>query len=733
MTLILTLELRIEQDVVMARSRTRQIAELLGFDTQDQTRIATAVSEISRNAFQYAGGGKVVFSLAEKELPKTEQLGWAVSCDLLCQLLMIQIRDQGSGISNLSTILDGNYTSTTGVGLGIIGASRLMDAFEIESNPGGTTVLLGKNLPKRADFVTTERLGEIANELIKRSLSNPFEEIQWQNQELLRALEALRQREEDLIQINQELEDTNRGVVSLYAELDEKADSLARANELKTRFLSNMSHEFRTPLNSIISLSRMLIDRSDGDLTSEQEKQVNFIRKAAQSLSELVDDLLDLAKVEAGKIVVHPNSFEVAELFGTLRGMLRPLLAHNSSIALIFEEPQDIPTLHTDEGKVAQILRNFISNALKYTEVGEVRISAEVVGDCVTFAVADTGIGIAPEDQQRIFEEYIQIDSALQRHHKGTGLGLPLSQKLAELLGGRVWINSTLGAGSTFSASIPLFYPDLISHPLPLFSTQPGKKPLLVVEDSPEIVLVYSKYLEGTNYQMIAVQTLAEAEKALMALQPVALILDILLERENTWGFLAKLKQQETTQNIPILVTTVIDNQQKSLSLGANAFLLKPIDRFLFLNTLNTLVRGDTAQTILLVDDDAVARYLFQELLGDTSLQIIEASDGQVGLDLAQTKQPSCIVLDLSLPKIMGVDVLKQLKSNPITAEIPVIIQSSQVLTEEEYQELSQHTVAIFDKKRPTPDVAPDLLQEALLKAGLVLQTLAQRTRQDHD
>lgn len=729
MNRILTLEIRFEQDVVMTRSRTRQIAELLGFDTQDQTRIATAVSEISRNTFQYAGGGKVVFSLEENGLPKTEQFALAKVCPLLCQVLMIQIRDQGTGITNLSTILDGHYTSNTENGLGIIGARRLMDYFEIESNPEGTTVLMGKNLPKRAPFVTTARLGEIADELIKRSLSNPFEEIQWQNQELLRALEALRQREEELIQLNQELEDTNRGVVSLYAELDEKADTLARANELKTRFLSNMSHEFRTPLNSIISLSRMLMERSDGDLTSEQEKQVNFIRKAAQSLSELVNDLLDLAKVEAGKIVVHPNSFEVAELFGTLRGMLRPLLAHNSSIALIFEEPQDIPTLHTDEGKVAQILRNFISNALKYTEVGEVRVSAEVVGDCVTFAVADTGIGIAPEDHKRIFEEYIQIDSPLQRQTKGTGLGLPLSQKLAELLGGRVWISSTVGAGSTFSASIPIVYPDLTSNPLPVWQIKIGEKPVLVVEDTPEIVLVYQKYLEGTNYQMIAVQTLAEAERALMTLQPVALILDILLERENAWGFLAKLKQQETTQDLPILVTTVIDNQQKALNLGANAFLLKPIDRFLFLNTLNRLVRGDTAQTLLLVDDDSVARYLFQELLGDTSLKIIVASDGQAGLDLAKTAQPSCIVLDLNLPKIMGVDVLNRIKSNPLTAQIPVIIQSSQVLKEEVYQELSKLTVAILDKAQPVRDIAHYLLQEALLKAGLVLETLAQRTQ----
>lgn len=727
--MLLNIEIRFEQDVVLTRGRARQISELLGFELGDQTRIATAVSEISRNAFQYAGGGKVVFSLEEKSHQQTEQFGSAAVCPLLYQVLRIEVRDQGSGITNLPAILDGNYTSTTGIGLGIIGTRRLMDYFEINSNPQGTTVLMGKNLPKPAPFVTSQRLGEIADELVKRSQSSPFEEVQWQNQELLRALEALRQREEELTQLNQELEDTNRGVVSLYAELDEKADSLQRANELKTRFLSNMSHEFRTPLNSIISLSRMLIDRSDGDLTTEQEKQVNFTLKAAESLSELVNDLLDLAKVEAGKIVVHPNSFEVSELFGTLRGMLRPLLAHNSSIALVFEETQDIPTLHTDEGKVAQILRNFISNALKYTEVGVVRVSAVVVGESVTFAVADTGIGIAPEDHKRIFEEYIQIQSPLQRRSKGTGLGLPLSQKLAELLGGRVWINSRLGAGSTFFASIPMAYPDLtLNSTIPVWQPETGKKPVLVVEDSPEIILAYEKYVEGTSYQIIVAQTLAAAKKALLAFKPAALILDILLERENTWGFLSELKQQETTQDLPILVTTVINNQQKALGLGADAFIIKPIDRFLFLNTVNKLVRKDTTQTLLLVDDDSVDRYLFQELLGGTSLQIIVASDGQAGLDLAQTEKPSCIVLDLNLPKIRGVDILNQLKSNPATAQIPVIIQSSQVLTDLEHQHLAKHTVAILDKERPVLDVARHLLQFALLKAGIVLETLGQRT-----
>jgi len=234
------------------------------------------------------------------------------------------------------------------------------------------------------------------------------------------------------IKLNRELEDTNRGVMALYAELDEKAASLQQANELKTRFLSNTSHEFRTPLNSIMSLSRLLLERMDGELTPEQEKQVTLIQKSAAGLLELVNDLLDLAKVEAGKIVVHLGEFEVSELFASLRGMLRPLIAHNSSVSLVFEEPVGIPMLHTDEGKVAQILRNLISNAIKYTEFGEVRVAAVREDNNIVFSVTDTGIGINAEDTEYIFEDYIQLDSQIQKQVKGTGLGLPLSRKLAE-------------------------------------------------------------------------------------------------------------------------------------------------------------------------------------------------------------------------------------------------------------------------------------------------------------
>ena len=208
--------------------------------------------------------------------------------------------------------------------------------------------------------------------------NEPLRELEQQNRELLSTLEQLNLRQSELVQLNKELEETNRGVVALYAEINDKADYLQRASELKSKFLSNMSHEFRTPLNSILALSRILLDRLDGDLTREQEKQVQFIRRSADNLLELVNDLLDLAKVEAGKITVRPVHFDVGVLFGSLRSVLKPLLV-SQRVELVFEDPEGIPPLFSDESKVAQILRNFISNALKFTERGEVRVCARMI------------------------------------------------------------------------------------------------------------------------------------------------------------------------------------------------------------------------------------------------------------------------------------------------------------------------------------------------------------------
>lgn len=253
-----------------------------------------------------------------------------------------------------------------------------------------------------------------------------------------------------------ELEETNRGVLALYAELDAQADQLRQATDLKSRFLAYMSHEFRTPISSIRSITRLLLDRVDGPLTEEQEKQVAFIQQNATEFAEMVDDLLDLAKVEAGRVEISPAWFEMVDLFSALRGMFKPVLT-NPAVSLVFEEPQGaVPRLYTDDRKLSQILRNFISNALKFTPKGEVRVAARFDQDRVTFSVTDTGIGIAPEFHATIFQDFSQVQSQLQKRLRGTGLGLSLSKKLAELLGGSVQLESEPGRGSVFSVTIPV-------------------------------------------------------------------------------------------------------------------------------------------------------------------------------------------------------------------------------------------------------------------------------------
>ncbi len=539
---ILSITVERENDIVLARQRARQVAALLGIDTQSQTRFATAVSEIVRNAISYGGGGKIEFVLEGNTAP---------------QLLLARISDQGPGIADLAELLNGQRQSAQGMGqgMGLINARRLTDQFNIASEPGkGTAVEMRQLLPKSAPTITANRLARIAQELEQQWLSDPFEEIQRQNRELMRTLEELRRRQEDLVRLNKELEDTNRGVVALYAELDEKAEQLSGANEMKTRFLSYLSHEFRTPLNSILALARLLLDRSDGDLAPEQEKQVTFISRSASELTDMVNDLLDLSKIEAGKIEIYPSEFEVANLFSALRGMLRPMLA-GEQVNLIFEEPSELPPLYTDEGKVAQILRNFLSNALKFTERGEVRVSAQLATNrrAVIFSVADTGIGVAPEDQERIFEEFTQVKHSLQKKVKGTGLGLPLCRKLAELLGGSVEVKSQPGVGSTFSTSIPLTYSQ----------KGPIAEKILLIDDEEAARYVLKKFLKNICPTVLEASDGATGLSLARAEQPQLIFLDLVMPGMTGTEVLAQLKADEQTRDIPVLIIT-----SKALSRG---------------------------------------------------------------------------------------------------------------------------------------------------------------------
>ncbi|HLL55069.1 MAG TPA: ATP-binding protein, partial [Myxococcaceae bacterium] len=523
---LLTVEIRQEQDVVLARQRARQIAALLGFGEQDQTRVATALSEIARNAFKYAGRGTVEF-----EYQPTPPA------------LLLRVRDPGPGIPDVQRILDGRFTSATGMGLGITGSRRLMDTFELTSHPGqGTVVHMAKYLPPATLALGPSELAKVGEELARRGPQQPLEVVEQQNRELLHALAEVEKRETELNRLNSELQETNSGVVALSNELEDKAEALRRASEMKSRFLSNVSHEFRTPLNSILSLSRLLLERVDGPLTEEQEKQVTFINKSAAALSELINDLLDLAKIEAGKTEVRPTELEVAELFSTLRGMLRPLLT-SDAVALVFEPTDGLPRLFTDEGKLAQILRNFISNALKFTERGEVRVRAQRgPGGTVLISVADTGIGIPPEHHQRIFEEFAQVEGPLQRKVKGTGLGLPLSRKLAQLLGGDITLHSAVGHGSTFTLQVPAVYRQAQEVPARLdqaWRDDPSEGPVLVVEDDADTLDLYREHLAAAGFDLVMARSLGEARAVLERVRPSAVVLDVLLGAEVGWDLLS--------------------------------------------------------------------------------------------------------------------------------------------------------------------------------------------------
>jgi signal transduction histidine kinase len=547
---LLTVALTRPEDLIVARHRARQVASLAGLDASSQTRMAASVSEIARNAIVYAGGGRVAFVIT-RGTPA---------------VLRVRVTDRGPGVADLDAVLEGRAG-----GQGIAGARRLVDEFLIESGPRGTVVTLSRRLPDGVVISATD-VARIVAALGNDLAPNPAAELRTQNAELIASLA-------ELVRLNTELEDTNRGVVALYAELDERAEQLRQASELKSRFLSNMSHEFRTPLNSILALSRLLMDRTDGPLTAEQERQVSYVRRSAESLTELVNDLLDLAKVEAGKVEIRPHHFSIGELFGALRGVMRPL-QQNGAVELIFEDPAEFPILFTDEAKVAQILRNLISNALKFTERGEVRVSAtfdDETGDC-RLEVVDTGIGIAPEDHDLVFQEFSQVANMLQSRAKGTGLGLPLSRRLAELLGGSLSLRSTPGAGSAFTLRIPLVFGPT-SGPAPAVVSQPiDARSVLVIDDEETSRYVLRQVLAGCGpLRVQEAETGAEGLRLARTWRPDLVLLDLRLPDIDGFDLVDRLSADPATAAIPVIVCTssVLTHPQRGRLAQARAIMSK--------------------------------------------------------------------------------------------------------------------------------------------------------------
>ena len=545
---ILAVRLGGEEDVVVARQTAREVARELGFDGQDQIRIATTVSELARNAVSYAREGRVEFVLEQGDDARA---------------LAVHVTDKGPGIGDLDAVLAGRYRSSTGMGMGILGARRLMDRFEIETGAQGTSVLVAKRLPRNAPRVAEAALAAIADR-IARTRPGSAHELRQQNAELMQAMQELQARTEELEQLTAELENTNRGVVALHGELEATAAELRRTSDLKTRFLSNISHEFRTPLNSILGLSRLLLDRTDGTLSDEQDRQLRYITAAATGLGDLVNDLLDIAKVEAGKVDVTPTRFSVMDLFGALRGLLRPLRT-SERVELVFEEPSGVPLMVSDEGKITQILRNFIANALKYTTDGEVRVSVQFVApDRMLFCVRDTGIGIAKEHHDRIFEEFEQVPHPLQARSKGTGLGLPLSRRLAALLKGRVAVDSEPGRGSSFFLEVPVDLTEVAADAEVKSAARTDARPrVLIADDEEAFRYVMRRMIDPARFDVVESCDGEEALELAKGLLPDVIILDLNMPKRDGYGVLDELGRFAATADIPVVVSSSLVLSQR--------------------------------------------------------------------------------------------------------------------------------------------------------------------------
>lgn len=549
------------QEVVTARLHARQVAELLGLDRQGQTRMATAVSEITRNAFSFAGRARLDFMI-EGAAP--------------VHTFSVLVADEGPGIADLDAVLGGRRAYPPGRGTGLISARRLVDEFDIQSGPAGTTVRLAQRLPHG----TLARLGRADQQRIGQMLStlqgtDPLDALHQQNREIVEGLADLQERQAETARLNQELEETNRGVVALYSELEEKAEQLRGVSDTKTRFLSHMSHEFRTPLNSILALSRLLIDRVDGELNPEQERQVQYIRRSAQGLLDMVNDLLDLAKVEAGKVDVKPVEFSVEGLFASLRATLRPLLT-NPAVDLLFGHAEHLPDMLADEQKVIQILRNFISNALKFTEQGHVLVEArhEAARQSIVFSVRDTGIGIAAQDLERIFDEFSQVDGRLQQG--GTGLGLPLTRRLALLMGGEVRARSQPGQGSTFELVLPVRFGQAVSAPAPA-PDAPRTRRVLVADDEEAFRYVLRHIAQDAGHEVQEAPDGASALQIVREQRPDMIFLDLAMPQLDGFAVLERLAQSPDLASVPVVVCTsqLISIEQKRQLAGAHAIVLK--------------------------------------------------------------------------------------------------------------------------------------------------------------
>ena len=487
---------------------------------------------------------------------------------------------------------------------------------------------------------------------------------------------------------------------------------LREVDQLKSQFLANMSHELRTPLNSIIGFSRVILKGIDGPVTDLQQQDLTAIYNSGQHLLGLINDILDLARIEAGKMELNFEEVHLAEMVTSVLSTAKGLVKEKP-IQLLPRIPSDMPTVRGDTMRVRQVLLNLISNASKFTDEGSITVEAMVQRGPsgrmeAVINVIDTGPGISLEDQEKLFKAFSQVDGSATRKSGGSGLGLSICANLVQLHGGRISVHSEVGKGSTFWFTLPLYQQPVEEIPA-------DKKVILAIDDDPQVIGLYERYLTPQGYYVVALTDPSKAKERILEIKPFAVTLDIMMPNKDGWSVLTDLKSDPATRDYPVIICSIMEQADKGFSLGAADYLVKPILEEDLVHALDRLNMDGSIHEVLVIDDDPNDLRLMEKILNENGrYKPILAEGGRKGWEILNTKPPHAIILDVFMPEMDGFAILEKLRDDPHLCHIPVLVVSGGGLTNEQQQQLSDFGQRLITKAAMKEDELLARIEEAL-------------------